>query len=84
MNREQVAQRVRGVMKATSQKEIDWKQVSDQSDISSLGFDSLSVLDLIYEVQKEFGLRFDAEELVGVTTFGELVDFLAGRLPGHP
>ena len=47
------------------------------AEIGELGFDSLSILDLIYDVQQEFGIEFDAEELVNVNTVGDLADFIA-------
>jgi len=78
--REEIAERLIHIMKDASFKEVDWTTVTDGFVLSELGFDSLSVLDLIYEVQQEFNLKFDAEDLVGADTFGDLVEFLHSRL----
>jgi acyl carrier protein len=37
------------------------------------------MLDLIYDIQQGFGLEFDAEQMAGVRTVGDLVRFLASK-----
>jgi acyl carrier protein len=76
MNQEEIIERLRTMMKQSSQEPVDWDTVTGETTIDSLGFDSLSVLDLIYDVQQEFGTDFDAEEMVNVATVGELAAFL--------
>jgi acyl carrier protein len=72
--------KLRETMKRSSRESVDWSGVSPASTIESLGFDSLTILDLIYDIQQEFGVEFEAESLVGVKTVGELVAFLRKRL----
>ena len=59
---------------------LNWDALTDETTIGSLGFDSLSILDLIYDVQQAFGIDFEAEELVNINTVGELTDFLEETL----
>jgi len=80
MTREEIAERLRNTMEAATEVEVDWDAVTLDTTIASLGFDSLSILDLIYDVQSEFGLDFEAEELVTVQTVGELVEYLHGKM----
>ena len=80
MQREQVIARLRDAMKQSSMEDVDWSAIKEETVIGDIGFDSLSILDLIYDVQQEFGLDFDAEELVAVNTVGELADFLGKQL----
>lgn len=80
MTRLEVIEKLRMLMKKTSQKEVDWNAVVEQTDIADLGFDSLSILDLVYDIQQGFGLEFDAEELVGVRTVGDVAAFLENKL----
>jgi acyl carrier protein len=82
MQREEIVERLRTTMQQSAQQPVDWDSVTLDTDIGTLGFDSLSILDLIYDVQQEFDLEFEAEELVGVRTVGELVDFLEGQSAG--
>ena len=81
MQRDNVIAALRRMMKQSSEAGIDWDGVDEESEIASLGFDSLSILDFIYDIQQEFGLDFDAQDLADVRTVRELVDFLAGKAP---
>jgi acyl carrier protein len=80
MTRPEIGEKLRQVMKESVRKELDWQNVTENSRIAELGFDSLSILDLVYDVQQAFAIDFDAEELVGVRTVGDLVSFLEARL----
>jgi acyl carrier protein len=79
MTNEEILQRLRQVMKRTSQQKTDWDAVNESSAIAGLGFDSLAVLDLIYDVQQEFAVEFDAEEMTRVKTIGDLIAFLKAK-----
>ena len=76
MTREEILKKLRETMKQSSQADVDWDAVTEKSTIESLGFDSLSILDFIYDIQQEFDIEFDAEELVSVKTIDELTSFL--------
>lgn len=80
MTRQEIGEKLRQVMKESVRKELDWQTVTETSQIAELGFDSLSILDLVYDVQQAFSMDFDAEELTGVRTVGDLVSFLEARL----
>ena len=76
MTQLEIIEKLRAMMRKSSQAQVDWDAVNADSAISSLGFDSLSILDLVYDIQQEFGFEFEAEELVGVRTVGQLAAFL--------
>jgi len=77
MTHEEIVSKLREIMKESTEKPVDWSTVSLETSIESLGFDSLSILDLIYDIQQEFDVEFDAEELVSIQTVGELAEFLS-------
>jgi acyl carrier protein len=79
MTREEIIEKLRSLMKQTAEAPADWDAVTEETTIESLGFDSLTILDLIYDVQHAFGAEFDAEELVSVKTVGELTTFLQAQ-----
>lgn len=66
-------------MKSASQADVDWDNVSMDSSIQSLGFDSLSILDLTYDIQQEFGIAFEAEEMVRIKTVQDMISFLQSK-----
>jgi len=72
--------KLRHVMKQTSPIQADWDTVTPTSTIESLGFDSLTILDLVYDIQQEFGIEFEAEGLAAVRTVGDLVTFLKSKV----
>lgn len=49
-----------------------------------LGLDSLSLTDLAFLVQRDFGFKADADDFRGVTTVGALADFCAARATATP
>lgn len=79
MTRQEIVEKLRALMKKSSTKQVDWNSMTEQTDIAALGFDSLSILDLIYDIQSGFKLEFDAEEVTGVKTVGDMVTFLESK-----
>jgi acyl carrier protein len=80
MTKQEIMDQLRETMRASSPEPIDWDTLTAETTIGTLGFDSLSILDLIYDVQQAFGIDFEAEELVNINTVGELADFLEETL----
>ena len=79
MTHDDILKRLREIMQGTTREAVDWDSVTDATVIASLGFDSLSILDLMYDVRQAFGIEFDAVELVRLKTVGDLVAFLEAR-----
>lgn len=80
MTRPEILETLRDTMKDSSPEPIEWDTLTEETTIGSLGFDSLSILDLIYDVQQAFDIDFEAEALVNIKTVGELADFLEKTL----
>ncbi len=80
MTRKEIMDKLCEVMRRSSRATVDWAQVSEASEIPAIGFDSLTMLDLVYDIQQAFGVEFDAEDLTGVKKVADLVDFLEKRL----
>ena len=76
MTDQEIIEKLRGLMKESSQEDVNWDDMGPGSAIDSLGFDSLSILDLTYDIQQEFGIEFEAEEMVKVATVNDMVEFL--------
>ena len=80
MTTDEVVTKLRIMMKRSSHASVNWEAVDAAATIASLGFDSLSVLDLVYDLQQEFGVDFEAQELVTVKTVGQLAAFLQTKM----
>lgn len=66
-------------MKKSSQAQVDWDKVTADTPINTLGFDSLSILDLTYDIQQEFKVEFEAEEMIKINTVKDMVAFLQSK-----
>lgn len=80
MIRDEILAKLKETMEVSSPEPMDWEKITEETTIGELGFDSLSILDLIFDVQQAFGIEFEAQELVNVNTVGELADFLEEEL----
>lgn len=80
MTHEEIIEKLRKAIKQSSAANMDWDAVTGHNTIESLGFDSLSMLDLVYDIQQEFSLEFEPEELLKIKTVDELVVFLKRRM----
>lgn len=80
MTQKEIIERIQYTLKESSYCTADWETVSAETTVGSLGFDSLTILDVIYDMQQQFGIDFDPEELVSVNTVGELAAFIEDEL----
>lgn len=80
MTKAEIVDKLRTLMKSTSREKVNWDGVTEDSTIASLGFDSLSILDLMYDLQQEFKIEFAPEEIANIKTVGDLAGWLEKRL----
>ena len=57
-------------------------RVRDETVVTDLVTDSFVLVELVVELQEEFGVHFVQEDLGRVTTFGDLAQLVQDRL-GH-
>ena len=80
MKLEEILERLGKVIEESSVQDVDWNQVDENTTIDSLGFDSLSILDLLYDVEQEFEINIDAKDVVHVKTVGAMASFIEKRV----
>ena len=80
MSREELAGRLIEILKKATDEVADWDSITGASSIETLGIDSLTTLDLLFYIKEEFGVEVEAEELTGLTTFGDMTEFIEKRL----
>ena len=79
MNDDAIIRRLRDIVRESSEEERDWETVGGDTTIESLGFDSLTILDLLYDVDQEFGVHLEAAEVIDMKTVGEIAALLKER-----
>ncbi len=74
--RTEILERLRDVLQESAVEERDWAAVTSETTIESLGFDSLTILDVLYDVEEEFGVALEPKRVVKTRTVGEIVHLL--------
>ncbi len=60
--------------------EKQFPQLSESSVIASLGIDSLAMLEVIGEMERELGITIPDDQLVGIEKVGQLLDVVQKRM----
>ena len=70
-------------MFTTTASEVAEKQfsgITEETIISDLGVDSLAMLEVIGEMERELGIAIPDDNLVGISTVSQLLDVVEKRL----
>lgn len=81
MQRAEILKRLGTVIEESASEDVDWSDVDETTTLESFGFDSLSVLDLIFDLDQEFGTEIEAAELLKMNTLGDLITYLQKIMP---
>jgi acyl carrier protein len=81
MTAEELTEGLRELLRRQKDLRCDVDAVVADSRLDGLGFDSLTILDFIYDVEDRFGVQVQMGDLVGMERVGELVAYLQARLP---
>ena len=68
---------------ATEVDKREFKDVTGQSNISDLGIDSLSMMQIVGEMETELGVMIPDEDLVELVTVGDLCNKVGARLEAN-
>lgn len=65
-----------GILEEGYPVELESNQFNRDTDILKLGLDSLTILDLLYDIESEIGVHLEAKDVLNIRTVGELTDLL--------
>ncbi|HYX87346.1 MAG TPA: acyl carrier protein [Gaiellales bacterium] len=78
MNREEALERVRGIL--VEQLGVDEEQVTEDASFQGdLDADSLDLVELIMELEDQFGLKISDEDAQQIVTVGQAVDYVVAH-----
>ncbi|HET7171025.1 MAG TPA: acyl carrier protein [Gaiellales bacterium] len=78
MNREEALERVRGIL--VEQLGVDEEQVTEDASFQGdLDADSLDLVELIMELEDQFGLKISDEDAQQIATVGQAVDYVVSH-----
>jgi acyl carrier protein len=69
------------LMASVSQAPVDWPSVTLETPIRSLGLDSLSIMDLAYDLSQHFNVEFDLMNAGPINTVGDVVSLIQRLQP---
>lgn len=75
--RDQLLTTFREIASKVAEKEIPLP--NDKTAISDLGIDSLGMLEIVGEMEREFKIQIPDDQLVGISTVAQLVDLVQKR-----
>ena len=74
-----VLEKIRSLL--AEQLDYDINQITaDTNIISDLGADSLDVVELMMDVEDEYGINAEEEDLMGIKTVADVVAFIEARI----
>ncbi len=79
MTREEIEEKVRAFL--IEELEIEEEKIADDAKLKEdMGVDSLDFVDIVVIVEKNFGFKIKPEEMQGVTTLREFVDYIESKV----
>ncbi|MGN6380032.1 MAG: acyl carrier protein [Gaiellales bacterium] len=78
MNREEALERVRAIL--VEQLGVDEEQVTEDASFQGdLDADSLDLVELIMELEDQFGLKISDEDAQKIATVGQAIDYVTAH-----
>lgn len=62
---------------------IERSKLSREATLADLGISSIDVLSMLFELEETYGVVIEEADMPQMTTLGEMVDFLLGRINGE-
>lgn len=82
MNRTDITTTLKGLIRQQEQVTNDLVSITEETKIDQIGFDSISILDFMYDLEDKLGVRIEIADLVNMEKVKDLIDYLDGKLAG--
>lgn len=67
-------------IKAITAKHVDVSSFQEDDEFTVLGLDSLDLVEIVMDIESEFSIQFEMDEITSFKTFKDLLDCLAAKL----
>jgi acyl carrier protein len=82
MRRDEIVVGLRDLLTRQEQVKVDVSSITENTRLDRIGFDSISILDFIYDVEDRFRVQTEIADLVAMERVSDLIDYLEVRLSG--
>jgi len=79
MKRPEIIAGLKELLRAQKQLKVDVEAVHEDMRLAQVGFDSISILDFIYDVEGRFNTHIEIAELVRMERVKDLIDYLEAK-----
>ena len=79
MNREEIIADLKALLGTQPKLKLDLNAITEGTRLDQMGFDSISILDFMYEVESRFNTRIEVADLVRMEVVRDLIDHLHGK-----
>ena len=80
MKRDEIGRALRDLLERQEEIDVDIESITEDTRIDGIGFNSLSILDFMYEVETRFGVPMEVADLVEMEVVRDLIDHLEAKL----
>ena len=78
--RDEIQTRLKALLEAQPEIQVDVTKITEETAFDDVGFDSLSILDFMYEMEEQFGIQLEVKDLLGLDTVGDLIGHLQEKM----
>ena len=79
-SREQIISGLKELLRQQKQLKTDVNALTEDTRLNEVGFDSISILDFMYDVESRFNVRTEIEDLVRMERVKDLIDHLVKEM----
>ena len=82
MKRPEIISALKELLRAQKQVKVNVDTLAEDTHFNQVGFDSISILDFMYEVESRFNVRTEIADLARMERVKDLIDHLERKLAG--
>ena len=71
---------VKSVVSEIISKRVDVSNLKEEDSLSSLGLDSLDLVEVMLEIEDQLHIEFDSDEIGEVTTLGDVLKLIETKM----
>ena len=80
MERQKIIEQLREIIDADENIKVDVSGIGEETRVDKIGFDSLSILEFMYEIENRFSIEMGVTDLIEMQVVSDLIDHLEAKI----